>query len=131
MQIHSFSYRIRGFARLADYAIRWASMVSEKAKHRAQVLSFWAKHGLEPTMEAFEVKRRTLYYWRRQLREGDGKLEALNESSKAPHRRRRRFWPEPVLCEIRRLRMLRPNLGKEKLYLIVKPSRCQIVCKGI
>ena len=59
MQIHNYSYRIRGFSRLADYAIRW-DMLSDKAKHKARVLSFWAKHGLEATMEAFEVKGRTL-----------------------------------------------------------------------
>ena len=35
MQIHNYSYRIRGFARLADYAIRRGAMVSEKAKHKA------------------------------------------------------------------------------------------------
>jgi len=35
MQIHDFSYRIRRFLRLADYAIRWEAMVSEKAKHKA------------------------------------------------------------------------------------------------
>ncbi len=71
MQIHNYSYRIRGFSRLANYAIRW-DMLSDKAKHKARVLSFWAKHGLEATMEDFEVKDCTLYYWRRQLREGGG-----------------------------------------------------------
>lgn len=121
MQIHDFSYRIRGFARLADYAIRWEAMISEKAKHKARVLSFWARHGLKATEEAFGVGRRTLYYWREQLKKGDGKVEALEEPSKAPHRRRRRSWPREVTCEIRRLRTLRPNLGKDKLHVALKP----------
>ena len=120
MQIHNYSYRIRGFSRLADYAIRW-DMLSEKAKHKARVLSFWAKHGLEATMEAFEVKGRTLYYWRRQLREGGGRLEALNEKSKTPRRRRKRTWSPLVLAQIRHLRTDHPNLSKEKLYIFVKP----------
>ena len=120
MQIHSFSYRIRGFSRLADYAIRWEDMLSEKAKHKARVLSFWAKHVLEPTMEAFGVRLRTLYCWKSQLRQDSGKLEALNERSKAPHRRRRRAWPQQVIAEIRRLRAMHPNLGKEKLYPFLK-----------
>ncbi|MFQ5917664.1 MAG: hypothetical protein ACE5I0_07630, partial [Candidatus Binatia bacterium] len=42
VQIHNYSYRIRGLARLADYVIRWEAMVSEKAKHKARVLSFCA-----------------------------------------------------------------------------------------
>lgn len=109
MQIHDFSYRIRGFARLADYAIRWEAMVSEKAKHKDRVLSFWAKHGPKATEEAFGVGRRTLYYWREQLMKGGGKVEALEENSKAPRRRRKRSWPREVTCEIRRLRTLRPN----------------------
>ena len=121
MQIHNFSYRIRGFLRLADYAIRWEDMVSEKGKHKARVLSFWARHGLEATEEAFGVKRRTLYYWRSQLIKGGGKLEALSEGSKAPHRRRKRSWPGAVSCEIRRLRTEHPNLSKEKVYLALKP----------
>ena len=95
-------------------------MLIDKAKHKARVLSFWAKHGLEATMEAFEVKGRTLYYWRRQLREGGGRLKALNEKSKTPRRRRRRTWPPQVLAQIRHLRTDHPNLGKEKLYLFLK-----------
>ncbi len=49
MRIYNYSYRFRGFARLADYAIRWEAMISEKAKHKARVLSLgpdtaWAYH---------------------------------------------------------------------------------------
>ena len=120
MQIHSFSYRIRGFSRLAEVAIRWEDILSEKAKHKARVLSFWAKHGVEATEEAFGVKRRTLYCWKEQLMKGGAKLEALSEKSKAPHRRRRRSWSLSVVGEIRRLRTIHPNLGKEKLYPFLK-----------
>ena len=121
MQIHSFSYRLWGFARLADYAIGWEDMVSEKGRHKARVLSFWARHGVEATEEAFGVKRRTLYYWREQVVKGGGKLEALNEKSKAPYRRRKRIWPQQIISEIRRLRTEHPNLSKEKVYLFLRP----------
>jgi hypothetical protein len=43
-------------------------MVSDKAQYRYEVLRFWEKYGLAPTLEAFKVKRRTLYHWRHQLR---------------------------------------------------------------
>ena len=32
-QIHRFSYRIQGYVKIADYAIHWKIMVSEKVKH--------------------------------------------------------------------------------------------------
>lgn len=120
MQIHNYSYRIRGFLRFADYAVRWEDMVSEKGKHKARVLSFWAKHGLEATEEAFGIGRRSLYYWRGQLMQGSGKLEALNERSKAPRHKRRRSWPQAVTSEIRRLRTVHPNFSKEKMYPFLK-----------
>jgi transposase-like protein len=56
-------------------------MVSEKAQHRYRTLQFWEKYGLEATIEAFKVKRRTLYNWRKQLREGNEDIGSLNEKS--------------------------------------------------
>src|SRR5512136_551547 len=95
-------------------------MVSEKAQYRHRVLRFWESYGVEATMEAFGVKRRTLYHWRKQLREGGENPEALNEKSRAPRGRRKRIWPKAIVEEIRRLRTVHPNLGKEKLYRFVK-----------
>ena len=71
MQIHFILTASEAFPDSLTMPVRW-HMLSEKAKHKARVLSFWAKHGLEATMEDFEVKGCTLYYWRRQLREGGG-----------------------------------------------------------
>jgi hypothetical protein len=116
VQIHRYGYGIRGFGRFSDYGLRFLAMVSEKAQYRYGVLRFWEKYGLAPTLAAFEIKRRTVYHWRAQLRTGGEDLEALNEKSKAPLRRRKRLWPKEVTEEIRRLRTLYPNLSKEKLY---------------
>lgn len=91
-------------------------MITEKAQHKYKVLAFWEKHGLGATAEAFGVKKRTLYNWKRKLKAGNNKPEALNERSKAPKTRRRRTWPWQVLNEIKRLREKYPNLGKEKIY---------------
>jgi hypothetical protein len=95
-------------------------MVSEKAQHRYRTLQFWEKYGLEATIEAFKVKRRTLYNWRKQLREGNEDIGSLNEKSRAPRKRRKRLWPKEIYEEIRRLRTMHPNLSKEKLYPFVK-----------
>ena len=55
---------------------------------------FWEKYGLEATMEAFKVKRRTLYNWRKQLSEGNEDIESLNEKSPLSMSSiaRYRFW---------------------------------------
>lgn len=124
MQIHRISYGVRGFGHLADYALRWARMLTDKAKHKAKVLSFWDKHGLEATLDAFAVKKRTLFDWKRQLKQGGGQLEALNEKSKRPKNIRSRVWPLDIIAEIKRQRADHPNLGKEKVQKAVA-----IVCR--
>ena len=67
-------------------------------------------------MEAFNVKARTLYEWKKKLKNGGNKPEALNEKSKAPRIRRKRIWSLEILNEITRLREKYPNLGKEKIH---------------
>lgn len=106
----------KGFVRLYRYAFKHRYMISEQAVKRTKILTFWEKHGLKTTMEAFEVKRRTLFAWKKRLNE-KGNIEALNDKSRAPRKRRKREWPHEVIGEIRRLRNSRPNLGKDKLYI--------------
>ncbi|MDP3795375.1 MAG: integrase core domain-containing protein, partial [bacterium] len=95
-------------------------MITETALRRTRILSFREKHGLPAAEEAFGVSRRTLYEWKRRLKHGNGKLEALNPGSRAPKVRRRRLWDYRILSELRRLREEHPNLGKEKLYSLLK-----------
>jgi len=72
MQIHRLSYHVKGFVRLADYAIRWTRMVTNKAKHKLKVLVFWQKFGKEATTTAFKTKERTLYERKAKLKKGGG-----------------------------------------------------------
>ncbi len=95
-------------------------MITQKALHKARVLAFWEKHGLNATIDAFKVKRRTLFNWKSQLAEGNGKLEALNDKSRSPKTKRKRLWSEEVIAEIKRQRFAHPNLGKEKIYPALK-----------
>jgi transposase InsO family protein len=95
-------------------------MITEKAKYRVKVLSFWEKHGLQATIDAFDHKERTLYLWKKKLKEGNGKLESLNEKSRKPHNIRKRNWSEKIINEIKRLRKEHPNLGKDKINKILK-----------
>jgi transposase InsO family protein len=112
---------LRGFPGLYKNAVRWAYMVTTKAQHKFNALIFWEKHGMRATMDAFKVSRRTLFLWKKQLHNGRGKPEALNEKSKAPEHTRIRTWPLDLLDEIRKQRMKHPNLGKAKLQKILVP----------
>lgn len=107
---------IKGFVRLYNDGLRYRYMITESALKKAKILAFWEKHGLEATLEAFEVKRRTLFAWKKKWLEGGRKPEALNEKSKAPRTKRKRLWPEEAIAEIKRIRWDHPNLGPEKLY---------------
>jgi transposase InsO family protein len=91
-------------------------MITETARRRATILTFWKKHGPEAVYEAYGVKERTLFNWQKALKKGRGKLEALNSKSRAPKTKRTRVWDASILEEIRRLRYEHPNLGKEKLH---------------
>ena len=79
-------------------------MITKIALHKAKILTFWDKHGLVATLDAFEVKRRTLFLWKRKLKEGEGNLESLNNLSKTPKTKRKRNWSSEVVEEIKRLR---------------------------
>ncbi|PIY96698.1 MAG: hypothetical protein COY66_03445 [Candidatus Kerfeldbacteria bacterium CG_4_10_14_0_8_um_filter_42_10] len=102
-------------------------MITKKALHKVRILAFWEKYGLDATLDAFKVKRRTLYDWKSKLEQGDGKPEALNDKSRTPLKKRKRIWPEEVIAEIKRQRWAHPNLGKEKIHPALK-AHCDKMC---
>ena len=118
MKIQSRYRGIKGFMTVFNRAVRYRYMITEQAKQRYRILIHWGKYGLEPTMDAFSVKRRTLFNWKSRLDKGGGKPEALNPGSRAPQKKRKRLWDYRILEEIRRLRTVdeHPNLGAEKLH---------------
>lgn len=91
-------------------------MITEIAKYRMKVLAHWEKHGLDSAIDAFNVKRRTLFNWKKALKKGGGKYEALNPANRAPKIKRKRLWPNDITAEIKNIRWEHPNLGSEKIY---------------
>lgn len=116
MRITSINRGVKGSRTLQEYAIRFAYMIKEEAKKRAKIISFWKTYGLAATTEAYDVKRRTLFLWQKKLRVGRGKLESLNCGSRAPKNKRKRRYDWRIIEEIKRLRLLYPNLGEKKLH---------------
>ena len=116
MKIHCKYTGIKGALTVYRDALRFRYMITAKALRKAKILAFREKHGHTMALEAFEIKSRTLYHWKRQFETGGRKLEAMNERSRAPKTKRRRLWDAEIIAEIKCLRWDRPNLGKEKLY---------------
>ena len=120
MRIGHMGYGIRGFYRIAKLGYL-CCMTPKDAQRRLQILRFWDKHGLAATVDAFEVSRRTLYRWKKALHEAGGNPTALSPKSCAPKRRRKPVRDPRLVAEIRSLRRIHPNLGKDKLHVLLKP----------
>lgn len=106
-------------------------MTADIATMRMKALHFWDKHGISAASEAFGVSCRTLYWWRQLLNKGGP--EGLIPHSKAPLVRRKKHWHPDVLKEIRRLRAELPNLGKEQIFVRLKPWCAQrhLTCPSV
>lgn len=89
MLVNRLFYGVRGSLKLYNDAVKWAYMLTEKAKHKAKVLVFWEKHGLSATLDAFPVKRSTLFLWKKQFKENGMVWEALNEQSRVPRTKKK------------------------------------------
>jgi len=120
--IHCKYTGIKGFLTIYKDALRYRYMITQKALHKFKVLVFWEKHGIQAAIDAFGVKRRTLFYWKSLFEKGGRKPEALNEKKTIPKTKRRRIWPYEIRAEIKRLRQEHPNLGSEKIYPLLRSS---------
>lgn len=116
MRIFNINRGVYGSRTLQENALRFAYMITDVAKKRVSILAFWKKHGIEATEEAFQVKERTLFLWQKKLKDKKGKLEALNNGSRVPKKKRKRRYDYRIVEEIQRLRDVHPNLGEKKLY---------------
>ncbi len=94
-------------------------MVTEEAKRKAKIVEFFEKYGWEATREAFGVSKSSIYLWRKKLKESGGRLEVLNNKSKAPRKRRRPETDPRVIEFIKKIRKERPYLGKEKIKVLL------------
>ncbi len=114
--IHCKYTGVKGFLTAYNDGLRYRYMITQKALKKFKILVFWEKHGLEAAIDAFQVKRRTLFYWKSLFNKGGGKPEALNEKKTIPKTKRKRVWSRDLTAEIKRLRQEHPNLGSEKVF---------------
>jgi transposase InsO family protein len=118
--IHCRYAGIKGFVKMYNDALRYQYMIKEEAKKRVAILSFWQEHGLQAVIDAYGISRPTLFLWKKKLKEGRGRLESLNNESRAPKNKRKRIIPQKVREFITEQRKLHPDLGKEKIAGLLK-----------
>ena len=111
---------IKGYARFKRFSYL-LDMETKEAQQRLKILQFFEKYGLNAAIEAFGVSRRTLYRWKSALEQNNKNITALNPKSTKPKHTREPATPKIIIDEIRRLREKYPNIGKAKLYHMLKP----------
>ena len=92
---------------------------SSIAKKRLEVLSFFEKHGVLATVDAFKVSRSTIYSWKRALKLSKHDLSSLIPKSTRPSTVRQMAVDEEVLSFIRNLRENNYRLGKVKIKILL------------
>jgi len=88
---------------------------SEEAQIRNDILTFSDKHGIDATIDAYRVSRRTLFRWKRNLRKSGGRLSSLVPDSTKPKHTRSMMTHPQIISFIRDIRKKYTNLGKEKI----------------
>lgn len=71
---------------------------SEVAQVRLDIVEFSAKHGIQATVDAYGISRRTLFRWKKALKDTRGRLESLVPTSTKPHHTRRMLTPLSRYC---------------------------------
>ena len=110
----------KGFITMWERVLRFRYMITEEAKERCRILAFWEKHGDVATTEAFQVSRRTLFRWQKNLLKSLGKLEGLNKGSTVRKKKNKREIPEKVKNFILNERKFDSHLSKDKLAVLMK-----------
>jgi transposase InsO family protein len=97
-----------------------APALSRRAHARLELLDWHGRHGrnVSRTARHFGYSRPTVYRW---LARFDRlRLEALEDRSSRPARRRRPTWTLAELTAVRRLRERYPRWGKDKLAVLLR-----------
>lgn len=84
-----------------------------KAQFRLKVIEFHNKYGTKATMDAFSLKRRTIFYWKKLLKDGGGRLESLIPKKKTPRKKRQMTTDYRIISYIKTIRERKRIFGKK------------------
>jgi transposase InsO family protein len=120
MQTDYLFHGLKGFKNFQRICYLW-DMETDVAQKRLKILKFFDKYGLQATLEAFDISKRTLYRWRAIYKNSNEDILSLNPKSKTPKKKRKPQTPQEIIDKIKDLREKYPNMGKAKLYYLLKP----------
>ena len=81
MQTDYLFHGIEGFSYFQRVCYLW-EMETDTAQRRLKILKFFEKYGLQATLEAFDISRRTLYRWKSLYEKSNQDILALNPGVK-------------------------------------------------
>ena len=110
---------LKGYIKLRNISYLW-DMTTKEANERYKILQFCNKYGLDATIEAFNISKRTIYRWKSILKENNNDITSLNPKSTKPKTYRKSLFSTILVDEIKRLREIYPNIGKAKLYILLQ-----------
>ena len=122
--LHRFSDGIiMGYARdmvqYTHYTTQYKYITNQEIiDYRLKVIQFFEKHGLEATLDAFNVSRATIYNWRKRIKTstpGKKSIANLAPKSTRPHHYRKSEVDLWYTQQVLRLRECYPGIGKAKL----------------
>ena len=119
MRIFNITKGVRGSLVMYNRSVRHKYMITEKAKEKVKIISFWKKYGPEATKEAYNVGESTLYLWQTKLKANQGQLESLNNESTKPKNFRVSKFKDTVREYIIQERNIHHNLNKDKLSVLI------------
>lgn len=88
---------------------------SDVAKERLRILEFYKEFGEKATKKAFHIDRKTIWIWKKRLKNGRNHISALVPSSTKPKNIRAMKTDSRIIEFIQETRIAHPRLGKEKL----------------
>lgn len=108
-------FKYRRLMKTLDSCLAFES--SDVAQFRLHVLNHYYKYGLKPTMDAFGIKKSTLYDWKNLLEKNKGRLVSLVPVSTKPQHVRKMETNWRLVEFIKQMRKDHGNIGAR----IIKP----------
>jgi transposase len=93
--------------------------LSDVAAFRLRVLIHFYAHGLASAMDAYGVKKSTLYDWKKSYEQSGKKTSSLIPTSTTPVRRRSMHTDVRLLEFIKEYRATYGNVGKHKIKIFL------------
>jgi putative transposase len=98
--------------------LQYLPTLSREACVRLRFLEYAQDHSVAATCRHYGIARSTFYRWRDRFKPAH--LTSLETRGSRPHRCRQRTWTTAQVLAVRDMRKRNPELGKDKLHLLLR-----------